>query len=364
MHIVIDAINFNENIRGPDRYLIGLLDGLANVDNNNSYTILYAPWQNHYEKIVLPDNFEFMLCTAPRNPYLRVFWHVITLPKIIGNIQADIVHLPNIIFAPRLKIPVVMTVHDLAHFRFPEKFGRVRVYLQRLLIQMALDHADHVIAVSTYTKNDIKRFVNYPMIKTSVILEGGPEATDFQVTRSHPPYFLYVGQIERSKNVERLIKAYFSSNLLMEQGVQLWIAGRMGNAAPEIEHLLDEYNQDGRTRLLGYVDDNALAGLYAGCIAFVFPSLVEGFGLVLLEAMAYGAPIIASSASVIPEVVQDGGLLIDATNTSMIQAAMERVYQDPDLRQALKRSGRERLKAFSWRQAANETLAVYKNVLG
>ena len=363
MHVVIDAINFNDSIRGVDRYLIGLLEGLKNIEKKNKYTILYAPWQIHYQNILLPGNFEFIKCTAPRNPYLRVFWRIFKLPGIIRQIQPDLVHLPNLIYAPRLKVPIVMTVHDLAHFRFPEKFGRVRVYLQRLLIRMAMKQAKHVIAVSDYTKKDMQRFVNYPSIKTSVILEGGPDPLDVEVSASQPPYFLYVGQIERSKNVERLIEAFFSSKLFKDKGVQLWIAGQMGNAAPEIGSLLDKYNQDGRARLLGYVKEDELAGLYAGSIAFVFPSLVEGFGLVLLEAMAYGAPVIASSASVIPEVVDDGGLLVDATSTDAIQAAMERVYQDPELRLNLKVRGRARLKVFSWPQAAKETSTVYKRSL-
>ena len=361
MHIAIDAINFNDHVRGPDRYLIGLLEGLAKLSEAARYTVFYAPWQRHFETLALPPNFEFIRCHPPHQRSLRLLWHAIFFPRIARSVNPDILHLPNLIYVPRIGVPVVMTVHDLAHYRYPEKFGRVRSGLLRWLLHRTVANADFAIAVSEYTRNDILRFLKYPGKRIRVIAEGGPCPMEpASLTTSHTLYFLYVGQLELTKNIETLIYAFLASSLFKEQGVELWIAGRMGNAASAIRHALASSNHDGRVRLLGYVDDHKLPLLYAGCQAFVFPSLIEGFGLVLLEAMAYGAPVIAANASVIPEVVGDGGLLVDATDASAIRMAMETVHASPGLRSELRTRGRNRLGAFSWHKAATDTWQVYK----
>ncbi|MDO8680996.1 MAG: glycosyltransferase family 1 protein [Acidobacteriota bacterium] len=359
--VAIDAINDNDRIRGPDRYLIGLLQGLAEHDRTSEYLVFYAPWQTFYERLALPPNFRKLLCRPPRHRLVRVLWHALAFPRIVARYRPDVVHLPNIIFVPFLSAPVVMTVHDLAHFRYPEKFGYFRGYTQRWLIRWSLPLARTLVAVSRFTRDDLRRYAHCAESRVRIIGEGGPAPKDVPKTSDHPPYFLYVGQLERSKNVESLIQAFAASQVLRDAGVELWIAGKPAGAASEITRLAQSLG-GGRVRLLGYVDDARLPTLYGDSLAFVFPSLIEGFGLVLLEAMAYGAPVIASNASVIPEVVGDAGLLVDATDLAQLQQALERVYREPALRTQLIRKGRERLKDHSWHRAAGQTLRVYEEL--
>ena len=361
MKIAIDAINGNESIRGPDRYLIGLLQALAHLDRDNDYVIFFAPWQRFYEHLALPGNFHKVRCGAPRHRLARMLWHACVFPVMLRRLKADVLHLPNVILVPFQWAPIVMTAHDLAHFRFPEKFGYLRGYAQRWLIRAALLFARRVIAVSRFTAADLQRFVRFPTERVSVIGEGGP--APINAPREHPdrPYFLYVGQLERSKNVERLVQAFAASEVLRRANVELRIAGKPSNAAARIEYLAKTL-APGRVALVGYVRDEELPGLFGNAIAFVFPSLVEGFGLVLLEAMAYGAPIVAANASVIPEVVGDAALLVDATRVDELRAAMERVYREPELRAELSQRGRERLAGYSWRKTAELTLEEYRRV--
>jgi len=362
MHVAIDAINANDFIRGPDRYLIDLLRKLAELENGTRYTIFFAPWQHHFRSLSLPENFHFECLNAPRRQVKRVLWHALIFPAIVAKLHPDVLHLPNLIYVRRFGVPVVLTVHDLAHYRYPEKFGFVRSHLLRRLLHKTVNNADFVISVSEYTRQDILRFIGFPTERIRVILEGGPaiqrqNKSETDVTASR--YFLYVGQLERTKNVERLVRAFCESPIFKEAGVELWIVGRPGNASEDIQSAIAAYDAEGRVRLLGYVEEERLPGLYINCDAFVFPSLIEGFGLVLLEAMSYGAPVIAANASVIPEVVGDGAMLVDALDTQDLRAKMEKVYVDRSLRENLRDRGTARVGLFSWKKAAEETWQLY-----
>lgn len=358
MKIVIDAINDNEQVRGPDRYLIGLLQGLVQIEARDDFVIFYAPWQTFYEQLHLPSNFRFVRCFPPRGRIARVVWHALKFHRVVEAEQPDIVHLPNIIYVHGLKSPTLMTVHDVAHFTHPEKFGYLRGYLQRWLIRGAVRLSSHMLAVSNHTKAQMERYLGSMGERVTVIAEGGPDPQN--VPRADDVrYFLYVGQLERSKNIESAIQAFAQSSQMKEHAVEFWIAGRPGNAAAQIDKLIRSLN-DPRIRLLGYVEESRLPSLYASAVAFVFPSLVEGFGLVLLEAMAYGAPIIASSASVIPDVVGDAAVLVDATDCAALQHAMETVETDAALRAQLIAAGRRQIQKFSWKHTAQLTHDLYR----
>jgi len=361
LHILIDAINDNEHVRGPDRYLLELLRALATRDvDGHRYTICFAPWQRAFAKLELPERFDRICMQPPRSRTLRVLWHALRFPRLAVRLRPDVVFLPNLIFAPGLCRPVVMTVHDLAHYRFPEKFGPVRGWLLRKLLKADFRVADHVISVSRFTSEDIERFIGYQPSRIHEIPEGAPEPrprNGIPAPENGRPYMLYVGQLERSKNVEALVAAFCNSRVLADAGVILRIAGHAGNAAEDVQRAVRTLGPD-RVELLGYVDEEPLRELYQNCLAFVFPSLVEGFGLVLLEAMAHGAPVVAMRTGVIPEVVGDAGILVDPDDSDALRLAMEELSADGALREDLQNRGYEHLKRFSWNEAANRTLTV------
>jgi glycosyltransferase involved in cell wall biosynthesis len=230
------------------------------------------------------------------------------------------------------------------------------------MIRAAVRLPDLLIAVSDYTRREIS--TRFPGVarRVRVVHEGAPEPRSRSARPEEPPFFLCVGQLERSKNVEGLIAAFAGSPRLREAGVRLRIAGRPGNAYARIARLADEAGRD-RVELLGYVSPETLERLYAGCLAFVLPSLVEGFGLVLLEAMAYGAPVAAMRTAAIPDVVGEAGLLVDPTDPDGLRAAMERLHADAPLRERLRSLGSERVARFSWCETARETRGIYAELV-
>jgi glycosyltransferase involved in cell wall biosynthesis len=360
--IVINAINDNAELRGPDRYLISLLEQMAAQRPGTEFALACAPWQTAMLEAPFGPNVAKVTLPPPRNPWIRVLWQAFAFPRWADRQRADVIFQPNIILTIGMRTPCVMTVHDLAHFRFPEKFGALKGRLQRIQIRLALGAADRKIAVSHYTLNDMARFCPGSERGSSVVDEGGPAPAARAAASHKPPYFLYVGRIEKSKNVERLIEEFAASQILKDKGTVLRLAGSPGNAEADVQGMISRMG-GGRVERLGFVSDEELERLYLGAKAFVFPSLVEGFGLVLLEAMARGAPVIAMDTSVIPEVTGDAALLVKPEDAGGIGRAMERLAEDDQLCAALSVKGYERLKKFSWARAADETFKVFSEVL-
>ena len=368
MHIAIDAVTANRQVRGPDRYLIRLLQALAQLDDDTRFTIFHAHWQTYLENLGLGPRFTFVRLQPPGGRVLRVLWHAVSFPALVRRVQPDVLHLINPVYLWRYRGRTVTTVHDLGQYRYPEKMGWLRSTLLRILLPYSVAQADRVIVVSDYTRRDAVRYLQYPDKRLHTIWLGGPDvvapASPEAVAAGGPPYFLYVGAVERSKNVERLVAAFLASAALRAAGAELVVVGRVGNSGPAIQQLLAQHADAARVRLRGYVTDAELPALYRSAVAFVFLSLIEGFGLVLLEAMAYGTPVIAADASVTPEVVGDAALLVDGEDTAAIGAALERLLAAPQLGAALRQRGTARLAQFSWQRNAEQTLVTYRATLG
>jgi glycosyltransferase involved in cell wall biosynthesis len=248
----------------------------------------------------------------------------------------------------------------------------------RLMTRLAVRSADRIIAVSGATRDDLRRVLRVPDDKVVVIHEAvapefavppGPEAIDAVVRRYgiRRPYCLFVGNVEPRKNLARLVEAF---------GLLRARAGRPGLGPPPQLALVGTrgwlYNgilaaveaQGGAPDIVftGYVPPDDLPALYAGAACFVFPSLYEGFGLPVLEAMAAGAPVVASRVGAIPEVAGDAALLVDTRRSGELAEAIETVLADAALRARLIDRGRARARRFTWEAVARETLDVYESV--
>jgi len=167
-----------------------------------------------------------------------------------------------------------------------------------------------------------------------------------------------VGTMEPIKNFARLLEAYGAARGRLPEDVALMVVGQPGWQCDGLLRSTQELGLDGSVRFMGYVSDADLAHLYSGALAFVYPSLYEGFGLPPLEAMTCGAPVIASRTSSLPEVVGEAGLLVDPLDIEDIAAAMVRVASAPALREEMRRAGRARARQFSWQECARRTLTV------
>jgi glycosyltransferase involved in cell wall biosynthesis len=178
-----------------------------------------------------------------------------------------------------------------------------------------------------------------------------------------PDFVLAVGNLQPRKNLLRLIKAFASVREQME-GIQLVVVGKAQWQASAVYETVKHMGLEGDVLFLGYVPDGDLMLLYNCARVFVYPSIYEGFGLPVVEAMACGTPVVTSNTSSLPEVAADAAILVDPHSEEQIADALRRVLLDPDLALSLSRKGLRRAKQFSWQQTAQDTVAVYQTVLG
>jgi glycosyltransferase involved in cell wall biosynthesis len=297
-------------------------------------------------------------------PFPRLWTHVRLSLELLTPPRPDVLFIPAHVLPLIHPLPSVVTVHDLGYRHFPD----AHPFTQRLYLdwstRFSARAATHVIADSEATKNDLIRFYNISSEKIAVIYPGRDESlqpVDPAPTRAKynlpEEYILHVGTLQPRKNLLRLIEAFHSVKCQVSSEhvsrVTLVLVGRSGWLSDSI---LEKARSTPDVRLLDYVPDEDLAGLYSDARAFVFPSLYEGFGFPVLEAMACGTPVICSNTSSLPELAGEAALLVNPTDTEALAAAVSRVLSEPNLRAALVEKGLTQVKKFSWEKAARETM--------
>lgn len=303
----------------------------------------------------------------------NAIWHRARLPIPVELLlgRFDLFHSPDFTLPPTLSAPAVVTVHDLAFLAAPEcAYPTLRGYLERT-VPRSVRNANHIIAVSNSTRRDvINRFGIAPEKVTTVYEAAGPEfyPETVQKTRRslreagiNRPYILAVGTLEPRKNYVRLLDAYAR---VLERGAHqdLIVAGGRGWMFQPILDRINALDLVDRVRIV-QPDDAQLRALYSGADAFVYPSLYEGFGIPVLEALACGAPVACSRTSSLPEVLGDAGLGFDPRSIEEISDAILRLLGETELRGRLRELGPRRASSFSWDRAADETAAVYRETL-
>ncbi|MFX0540919.1 glycosyltransferase family 4 protein [Roseovarius sp. S4756] len=359
MRVLINAVNDNTLPRGPDRYLLELLPHLIAQDDL-SIDLAYAPWQTAFLELKPSVRLHLHCVKPPRRPAPRLLWQATVFPRFANRIAPDVTLLPNSLWTPGLRSPCIMVGHDFLQFRTPEKFGKTKAALLRWVIRRAVARADRVIAVSEFTARDAVMFAGARADQVVTIYQGGPEPEPQAIHQQREKKFLFVAKLERSKGADTLIRAFRASSRLRESGFSLHIIGPDGNASSDLQTLLAK-DPRGICRH-GFVSDDALREAYRTCRGFVFPSVAEGFGLVLLEAMARGAPVIAARATSLPEVVGNAGLLVSPGDTRGLTEAMERLAFDDALFRKLQAEGFVRLADFRWAETGARTARLLREV--
>jgi glycosyltransferase involved in cell wall biosynthesis len=266
----------------------------------------------------------------------------------------------------------VITICDVTPLLFPETHGRLHVWHHRLALPAILRAADRIITISEASKRDIVRCCRIAEEKISVtylaaslpgltpnLLVNTPDAG----TGPSKPYILNVGTLEPRKNLAGLLKAFARAR---SKGLphSLVVVGANGWGNSPVAQLINELGIGDHVLFTGFVDDLALPRLYAGADFFVYPSLYEGFGLPVLEAMACGAPVITSNVSSMPEVAGGAALLVDPCSTAELADAMLRLAGDEELRSQMRAKGIERAGHYNWEQTAELTWQIYQEVIG
>jgi glycosyltransferase involved in cell wall biosynthesis len=283
--------------------------------------------------------------------------------------DAGLFHATEHLLLPLRGVPTVLTVHDLIFRLLPGQHKPLNRWYLNLSMPLFCRRATHIIAISEQTRRDVMSAYGVPAEKISVIYEAAdprfrpeaPQAITAARARYRLPerYLLCVGTIEPRKNLTRLLTAFES---LHAEGLTdaLVLAGRRGWLTGEFDAALEGSPSKQAVIFPGFVADEDLPAVYAGAQALTMPSLYEGFGLPVLEAMACGTPVACSNSSSLPEIAGDAALFFDPTQAEDIAAALRRIVRDPELRNALRDAGLRQAGRFSWERAALETLAVYR----
>jgi glycosyltransferase involved in cell wall biosynthesis len=282
-------------------------------------------------------------------PGPEVGWEQVALPRILRRERAGLVHAPNCFLPLQRPCPGVVTIHDLAWEDHPDDFAWTTGWKYRALVPRAARSAERVICVSEFTRDDVVR--RYGVDEASIRVIG--EAPSLAIGQAEPPpgpYILAVGDLRRKKNFGRLVEAF---TILRDEGLphRLVIAGHDAGEgarlrAPGVE-------------LPGYMPEEQLDALMRGADLLVHPSLYEGFGLVIVEAMARGVPVAAARATALPETGGDAALYFDPLDVRDMADTMRRALADDELASR----GRARAAALSWDEAAAQTAAVYAELL-
>jgi glycosyltransferase involved in cell wall biosynthesis len=322
MRVAIDVSPLTQTRAGTARYLKGLIRELQRRDDIAISTRSFGG--------------KSRLATLVRDGV----WYPFLLGREGG---AEVLHCPTYRGPLRSSVPLVVTVHDLAVLRHPEAFNRwTRTYSPRM-VPAVLRTARRVIAVSQFTRRELVELLGVPDEKIRVV----PNAVGDEFTREGPAeggdYVLAVGTLEPRKNLDRLAEAVRRTDR------ELRVVGARGWGGVEV-------GGDG-VRWLGEVDDAELARLYRGATCFAYPSLYEGFGIPVLEAMACGVPVVTTRGAAMEEVADGAAVLVDAHDPAEIAAGIERAAAERD---TLVPRGLERARAFRWDVVARATVEVYR----
>jgi glycosyltransferase involved in cell wall biosynthesis len=373
MKVCIDTSPAVHHRAGLGRYAQELTAALLAADTENQYVAFY-----HRPKDALID--------PPLDQVPHLTTNLDTKPWRFSALLGQLSHIPqdrmfpgiDLFHAtdhllPRLsRIKSVFTLHDLIFRLYPETHKPLNRWFLTLMMPRFLQAAGAVIAVSEHTKRDAMEFYGIDEAKIHVIYEGvdsrfrpAPVQAMTRVRQAYnlpERFILSLGTIEPRKNLSSLLEAY---RVLRDQGSELGlvIVGKKGWLYEGFFHRLRELGLEDEVLFTGFVPDGDLPAICSAAELFVFPSLYEGFGLPVLEAMACGAPVITSNVSSLPEVAGDAALLVDPASVRELTEAMAVVLEDEELRTSLQSKGPRQAAKFSWERAARETLAVYQSVL-
>ncbi len=298
----------------------------------------------------------------------RVMAEQLALPRAARRAGVDLLHNLFSTAPARPGVPQVTTIHDLIYRRSPEAHSRLRRLGMRVVVPLAARRSTRIIAISEATKRDVVSMLGVDPARVDVVYEGPgfspvPPASEEEIRRRHSlgeaPIVLSVSAHRPHKNLERLIEAVAA----LEQPAVLVVPGYETPWEGEIARRVQRAGAEMRVRLLGWIGDAELEGLYESAACLAFPSLAEGFGLPVLEAMARGLPVACSNTTSLPEVAGEAALYFDPTDVEAMRDAIGRLLDDPALRQRLAAAGRKRAASFTWERAAEGTISSYERAL-
>ncbi|HJY98641.1 MAG TPA: glycosyltransferase family 1 protein [Patescibacteria group bacterium] len=370
MKILLDARLWGLENAGLGRYVMNLVSSLAKLDKKNEYAILLT---KKYTNTTLPSNWK----KIPADFRHYSLAEQINLPKIIKEENPDITHFPHFNVPVTFKGKFIVTIHDLLMHKnvglsattLPAPLYFIKRAGYKTVFRKAVINSQKIIVPSVAVKKEVTDYYHINPGKISVIYEGVDEKiTGGEDARSKygikDPFFLYAGNAYPHKNLKRLIEAVILLNKNSDQKIILAIASARNIFTQRLESLVKKLNAGDVVKLLGFVPDADLGSLYQNSLAFVFPSLSEGFGLPGLEAMASGTLVLTSDIPVFKEVYKDNAIYFNPLDFSSIEKTMRKVLSlNPSERKELVDKGKAFAKTYSWDEMAGETLKLYEKLV-
>ncbi len=365
-HYVLDARTATPHFPGIGRYVRNLAQALApQLGPQEKLTLVCAPGH----PIEIPHRVVEMK-TVPTSPFsLRQQW---TLPRLLKHLDADVYHSAYYLMPYAPGVPTLLTVYDLIPMLFPEQSSLRAQLLFRWMTRFALYTAKHVITISQATQQDLLKYFSIPPEKTTITplaadpqFEPQTEKAIHHVRQRYQlpaKFLLYLGSNKPHKNLVTLVHAY--AQLQEMNPPPLVIAGAWIPDYPQARQHADKLGLD-ETQVywLGRIAAEDLPALYAAATLFVFPSLYEGFGLPVIEAMACGTPVACSNVSSLPEVVGEAAHLFNPYEASSITASIKKLLHQEISRENLEHISLAQAASFSWQRTATQTLVVYRYML-
>jgi alpha-1,3-rhamnosyl/mannosyltransferase len=360
VNIVIAAWHLKNPTVGLGRYARELTEAIGRVDSVNEYEILMPDLGHRF-----PDrpNIRYTLIRFPL--FRRRFWEQ-TAHLRVG--PYDLLHFPHDSCVAWKRGKFVATIHDAKPLLFPELRSKpnLNAGIEQLLVGDRRAKIDHVITVSNSSRRDLIQQLELPSDRITAIPPG------IDSSRFHPvspaqtgagrPYVMSVAGSDPTKNIANLVRAFAAVPERLRRIYDLILVGDVSKRE-EVCAAIEREGIASQTRLAGIVPDEELIRLYQGATVFVFPTLYEGFGLPVLEAMACGCPVICSNTSSLPEVAGDAAVLVDPRNVEHIAAQLAHMLDSPLVRADMRERGRARALDFPWERTAKETIDVYRHVV-
>jgi glycosyltransferase involved in cell wall biosynthesis len=380
MRIAFDITQTGKDKAGCGYFAYSLLRALAEIDAENEYLLMNSFGEFIWDGLASPTscgiqrgNFRPGLLSHSQADAARSFWHRVPsdLDAALGN--PDIVHSNNFFCPTGLrKARLIYTLYDLSFIEHPEWTTEANRTVCFDGVFHASLYANAILAISEYSRDHFLRvFPHYPADQVHVIYPASRYNRSMHVKRSRKipgqvaegKFWLCVGTLEPRKNHLGLLQAYAQHKAKFGRAMPLVHAGGPGWLMNDFKDEIRKLKLQKDVILLGYVDDTDLQWLYQNCFAFVYPSFFEGFGMPVLEALSSGAAVITSNTTSIPEIVGDAGLLVDPHADEQLTAAMNELAVNQNRLAALRASAVQRAARFSWIQAAQQTLDLYRTEL-
>lgn len=360
---------YGSSFTGIGRYCMELVLQLSKIDTFNSYVLFFN--EPEYSKFKVPNE-RFSKIFVGAKHYSTS--EQIGFLKKIKNAKLDLMHFTHFNAPLLYKEPSIVTIHDLTLSFFPgKKMNRIwhRAAYQ-MVLRSAVKKASHIIAVSNHTKEDLKKLLHVKDEKISVIHEGISEGVEVikdqerlkktaQRYKLPERFLLYTGVWRYHKNLVGLIKAFKLIKSEKNYPGKLVLTGKPDPSYPEIKEAIKNLQLEDEVISTGLVPEDDLVALLNLAEVFVFPSFYEGFGLPPLEAFSCGTPVAASNRSCIPEICGDAAVFFDPENEAEMADKINLILKSPSLRDNLIERGFERIKRFSWKNMAKETLEIYNS---